>query len=156
MAKASATLLAALVSAVLLTGCAGTTKRAHQPSARAAAAYLAEGNAICAAQTGPLYRIAHSSSPEQSIADLPSTLSALHAELASLRTLDAPRGAHAELTAAAQSTRELASLLAHLLHQLRDGTTELIELIAIQHEARALHAQLDTRFRRAGLTRCAQ
>lgn len=117
---------------------------------------MAEGNAICAAQRGPLYRIAHSSSPEQSIAELPSTLGALHAELASLRSLDAAGGAHAELTVAVQATSELASLLARLLHKLRDGTTELTQLIAIQHEARALRVELDTRFRRAGLTRCEQ
>jgi hypothetical protein len=125
---------------------------AHAPQAPA---WLARGNALCAAQARRLQGRAHPSTPEQTIAYLPAALSAMHDDVAGLEALGAGRPGHTKLAAAIASMRQLEGLLRHFLSELRDGMVGFTELGQIQRQSAALHAQLDARFRAAGLPSCA-
>ncbi|HTU79373.1 MAG TPA: hypothetical protein VMF09_11490 [Solirubrobacteraceae bacterium] len=143
----------------LLAGCGGTTARAPRAPAGASSprtlAYLARANRICAAQASRLERLPRPRTVEQTIAYLPTALAVMRAELTRLQAIDPPPGAGTRLNAAVQSMRELAALLARFLHELRYGTVALGELTTVQRQSTRLHAALDSRFRRAGLGRCA-
>jgi hypothetical protein len=143
-----------LVLSALLAGCGGST---HASTARAPdARYVAEGNAICAKQLARLSKAPRPTTPEQTIAYLPTAITTMHAEVSALRTLDPPGAAHAELAAALTGTSQLADMLARLLGELRHGTVEFTQLGSVEHRSTTMRALLDARFRQVGLTSCAQ
>jgi hypothetical protein len=125
---------------------------AHAPQAPA---WLARGNALCAAQARRLQGRARPSTPEQTIAYLPSALSAMHDDVAGLEALGAGRPGRTKLAAALASMRLLEGLLRRFLSELRDGMVGFTQLGQIQRQSTILHAQLDARFRAAGLPSCA-
>jgi hypothetical protein len=120
-----------------------------------APAWLARGNALCAAQARRLQGRARPSTPEQTIAYLPSALSAMHDDVAGLEALGAGRPGRTKLAAALASMRLLEGLLRRFLSELRDGMVGFTQLGQIQRQSTILHAQLDARFRAAGLPSCA-
>jgi hypothetical protein len=142
-------------------GAGGAAAPAQSPSAdvseRAlqAPAYLTRGNALCAAQARRLQGRARPSTPEQTIAYLPSALSAMHDDVAGLEALGAGRPGRTRLAAAVASMRLLEGLLRRFLSELRDGMVGFTQLGQIQRQSTILHAQLDARFRAAGLPSCA-
>jgi hypothetical protein len=139
--------LSVSLACVLLAGCGGSTPQA--PS------YATAGNAICTEQAAQLGVLRKPATVEQAVAYLPSALAIMRRETARLGALDASGSPHARLDAALASTRALTALLARLLHELRGGMVELGELAAVQTQTTALRAQVDARFRQAGLPRCA-
>jgi len=141
------------LGALLAGGCGGGTHTATAPAAPPR--YVAEGNAICARQLARLDRLPHPTTPEQTIAYLPSALTAMRNEIAGLRVLDPPGAARSQLAGAMADTKRLSALLAHLLHELQHGTVEFAQLGVVQSTSTAIRAQLDARFRRVGLTSCA-
>jgi len=138
-------------------GC-GASKPAAPTAPRATqsgAGYLAAGNAICAEQLAQLNRLPRPSTPEQTIAFLPPALAIMRREVTRLGALD-PRGSKGtELAAALTSSRALSTLLDRLLHELHHGMLELTALATVQKQTTTMRAQVDARFRQAGLPRCA-
>jgi hypothetical protein len=143
----------------LLAGCGAGAAHSPRSVARQASAptpaYIVRGEAICAAQLTVLDRTPRPTTPEQSISYLPPALAVMRRETVALRTLDAPAPERARLAAALASTHTLATLLTHFLHELRTGTIGFAELAAVQQQSTVLQAQVDARFRQAGLARCA-
>jgi hypothetical protein len=147
-------MLISLLLGASLAGCGGST---HASTAQAPAPrYVAEGNAICATQLARLSKLPRPTTPEQTIAYLPTALTTMHAEVSGLRTLDPPGAAHAELAAALADTNQLAATLARLLDELQHGTVEFTQLGSVEHRSTTMRARLDARFRQVGLTSCAQ
>jgi hypothetical protein len=138
--------LFATVCCALLAGCGAGAS--HPP-------YIAEGDAVCTAQLARLHGLTQPRSPEQAIAYLPQALSIMHGEAGQLAALDPPAPSGAHLDAALTETRELSSLLAGFLHELKTGVVELSTFAVVQSKANALRAQIDKHFRAAGLTACA-
>jgi hypothetical protein len=154
MAKRNVRVLVCLVLGALLAGCGGSThaSTAQAPTAR----YVAEGNAICAKQLARLSRLPRPTTPEQTIAYLPTALTAMHAEVSALRTLDPPGAGHTELAAALADTNQLAAMLGKLLDELQHSTVEFTRLGSVEHRSTTMRAGLDARFRQLGLTSCAE
>jgi len=151
-------LLTGLACGLLLAGCAGA--KAPAPRARSAASpaptYAATGNAICAEQLAALNRLPQPATAEQTIAYLPPALTIMRRETTRLAALDRPGAGTAKLDAALTSTRALSTLLQRLLHELKHGMVELAALATVQTKSTAMRAQIDARFREAGLPRCAE
>jgi hypothetical protein len=145
---------ACLAVCALLSACGGSMPRAAFSSA-AAGRYLSEGNHICATALARLDRTPRPRTVEQAIVYIPSALSAMRSEASALRSLDPPNNARTGLAQALASAHRLASVLGGLLHRLRHGTVEFDQMIAAQREGMTIRAQLDARFRQAGLARCA-
>lgn len=148
-----------LLACGLLAGCGATTPAVPtsptSPASRGAS-YLAAGSAICAEQVAQLNRLPRPSTPEQTVAFLPPALAIMRHEVARLGALDPPGSGGVELAAALTSTRHLTTLLARLLHELRHGMVEFAALAKVQTQTAAMRAQVDARFRQAGLPRCAE
>jgi hypothetical protein len=158
MSRVNAIVVIGLTSG-MLAGCGAATARSprsavHQASAPTPA-YIARGEAICATELAGLERTPHPTTPEQSIGYLPPALAVMRRETVALQTLDPPAPERAKLDAALASTHALATLLARFLHELRTGTVAFAELADVQRQSMELQAQVDARFRQAGLARCA-
>jgi len=155
MARRNGFVSLGLAACAALAGCGETGAHATQEAA-VQPRYVRQGNAICAAQLARLSKLTRPTTPEQSIAYLPAALAIMHHELTALRALHPPDRARTELAAALSSADRLAVMLTHMLRELRHGTVEFAQLAAVQTQSETLRAQLDARFRRAGLTSCSE
>ena len=73
-----------------------------------------------------------------------------------LAALEPPARQRAQLDAGIERTRQLAALLRGFLHELRSGIVEISTFARVQTQSDALQADIDARFRQAGLTACAE
>ena len=155
MATRNATVMLGLACG-LLVGCGASRPAAPTaPRATQSAGYIAAGDAICAEQLAQLNRLPRPSTPKQTIAFLPPALAIMRREATRLGALDPPGPKGTELAAALTSSRALSTLLDRLLHELHHGMLELTALATVQRQTTTMRAQVDARFRQAGLPRCA-
>lgn len=138
-------------SCLLLAGC-GTSSHA----APKAPPYAAQASHICASELSKLNSIVRPTTPEAAISYLPRAVAIMHAENAQLRALDPSSSAEGELSAALATSDRLSALLSDFLHHLKTGIVELTSFAQVQTQSNALRLQIDSHFRRAGLTACLQ
>jgi len=127
-----------------------------QPAGTQAPSYVAAGNAICSEQLAQLNRLPRPTSTEQTISYLPSALQIMRREVAKLQALTPSGSGGRALQAALTSDRRLTALLSDFLWGLRHGMVEFAQLATVQTRSIAMRAQIDARFRQAGLPRCAE
>jgi hypothetical protein len=139
--------LAGAASLLALAGCGGG-------GSTRPAAYVAQGNAICAQELSVLHRYPEPATPAQALTYLPHAIGTLEHTSARLSALSLPTKARAQLGAALGAGSQLVGVLRGFLGKLRSSTIELATFAQVQTQSNALRAQMNAHLREAHLTSC--
>ena len=147
--------IALLTAASLLLAACGSSSPSTHGAASPHPEFVPAADAICARELAKINGLPRPTTPQQAVSYLPQALRIMQRETGELAALEPPASQRAQLDASIERTRQLAALLRGFLHELRSGVVEISTFAQVQSQSGALQADINARFRQAGLTACA-